>query len=190
VTKECFLSNAVNRSDTEDSDEEMQMHSEMSQEVEDLDACIAESLFIPDIIHDEEGNGEPLQNGGRKVANCCAICLCEYEINENIVWSNNKACKHAFHDCCILEYLQNKQKEFPCPCCRLPFSDLLEKGEQIETFTGSETEIESDIEIESDSETGSTSTHSQFPHFVVRMLHRARYLTVNASDPVTATTSV
>eukprot|EP00979_Chaetoceros_neogracilis_P018987 scaffold11580_cov205-Chaetoceros_neogracile.AAC.1 len=66
VTKECFLSNGVNRSDTEDSDEEMQMHSEMSQQVKELDACIAESLFIPDIIHDEEGNGEPLQNGGRK----------------------------------------------------------------------------------------------------------------------------
>ena len=129
MTKECFLANPQETGLVfEGSDEEMQIETDMqiAQDCEEVDTCIAESLFIPKSTQDEEGKVvEPLQNGGRKVANCCAICLCKYEINEKIVWSNYKACKHAFHESCILEYLQN-QKGTPCPCCRHPFVDLLE----------------------------------------------------------------
>ena len=70
----------------------------------------------------------------KKVSNYCAICLCQYEVGDTIVCSNSyvnarideespRFCKHAFHDHCILEYLQ-RQKETPCPCCRRDFTDL------------------------------------------------------------------
>ena len=76
--------------------------SEASTAVDDIEET-QESVFIPEAFQDKEGNEEySYQNGGRKIANCCAICLCEYEVGEKLVWSDNVACKHAFHDDCIL----------------------------------------------------------------------------------------
>ena len=164
MTKESFLENKVKRSDTDltevDSDEEMQVKTPLQCEEEDTST--PESLVLPESVLDEEGVEKPAQNGGRKVTNCCAICLCEYEVDENIVWSNNRSCKHAFHDSCILDYLQN-QKESPCPCCRLPFSELLPKNSK----------------VENDGETPSGRIWSG-RHFMARILRRVRYSTVDA----------
>jgi len=164
LTKESFLDIKVKRSDTGltevDSDEEMQM--ETPQQCEEEDST-PESLYLPESISDEEGLEKPAQNGGRNVTNCCAICLCEYEVDENIVWSNNKSCKHAFHECCILDYLQN-QKESPCPCCRLPFSDLLPKNGK----------VKNDDEIP-------RGRIWSGRRFMTRMLRRVRYSTVEAN---------
>ena len=165
MTKESFLENKVKRSDTDltevDSDEEMQVKTPQQCEEEDINST-PESLVLPESVLDEEGVEKPAQNGGRKVTNCCAICLCEYEVDENIVWSNNRSCKHAFHDSCILDYLQN-QKESPCPCCRLPFSELLPKNSK----------------VENDGETPSGRIWSG-RHFMARILRRVRYSTVDA----------
>ena len=57
----------------------------------------------------------------RQVPNCCAICLCQYEVAETVIWSNNMVCQHAFHEECIVEWLLKQQEGTPCPCCRREF---------------------------------------------------------------------
>eukprot|EP00549_Striatella_unipunctata_P026153 CAMPEP_0118725516 /NCGR_PEP_ID=MMETSP0800-20121206/33185_1 /TAXON_ID=210618 ORGANISM="Striatella unipunctata, Strain CCMP2910" /NCGR_SAMPLE_ID=MMETSP0800 /ASSEMBLY_ACC=CAM_ASM_000638 /LENGTH=173 /DNA_ID=CAMNT_0006634227 /DNA_START=223 /DNA_END=744 /DNA_ORIENTATION=- len=57
----------------------------------------------------------------KKVPNCCAICLVEYEIGDTIVWSSNSACEHMFHESCITKWLMKTMSEVKCPCCRQDF---------------------------------------------------------------------
>ncbi|KAL3897332.1 MAG: hypothetical protein SGARI_006948 [Bacillariaceae sp.] len=66
----------------------------------------------------------------------CSICLCEYTVGSDIVWSSNPQCDHVFHAECIEQWLM-KQREGPlCPCCRRdfvidPFDDIEAVGESI-----------------------------------------------------------
>ena len=67
----------------------------------------------------------PAPNGSRLVPNCCAVCLCPYEVGETLAWSSNTSCRHAFHQDCVLEYLCKVQEvDCPCPCCRGTFVEL------------------------------------------------------------------
>jgi len=57
----------------------------------------------------------------RKVPNECSICLCEYKLGSDVVWSSNPKCDHVFHASCIEQWLM-KQRDGPlCPCCRRDF---------------------------------------------------------------------
>mmetsp|Transcript_16164 Transcript_16164/g.44755 ORF Transcript_16164/g.44755 Transcript_16164/m.44755 type:complete len:330 (+) Transcript_16164:169-1158(+) len=57
----------------------------------------------------------------RTVQNECSICLCEYEVGSDVVWSSNPQCDHVFHANCIEQWLM-KQRDGPlCPCCRRDF---------------------------------------------------------------------
>ncbi len=85
-------------------------------------------IFIPETIFTDDGLEKNFSNGGRKVQNCCAICLCGYDVDDVITWSTNEECIHAFHSECILDYLQG-QLRTPCPCCRNEFTDLLPQSE-------------------------------------------------------------
>lgn len=63
----------------------------------------------------------------------CTICLSNYKVGSDMVWSSNEACDHHFHASCIEKWLM-KQREGPlCPCCRRDFIvdplDLLEEEE-------------------------------------------------------------
>jgi len=51
----------------------------------------------------------------RTVDGKCAICYCEYEVGDKVVWSGLE-CRHAFHDECILPWLAKGKKR--CPICR------------------------------------------------------------------------
>lgn len=77
----------------------------------------------------------------REVPIFCAVCLSEYELDEEVCWSSNPNCTHVFHKECMLEWLvalgrrRSKMKRFPntpsekrllnyeleCPCCRQDF---------------------------------------------------------------------
>eukprot|EP00536_Pseudo-nitzschia_multiseries_P011163 jgi/Psemu1/326344/estExt_fgenesh1_pg.C_3660003 len=86
----------------------------------------------------------------RKAQNECSICLCEYEVGSDVVWSSNSQCDHVFHANCIEEWLM-KQRDGPlCPCCRRDFvidpfdfrpgdADNLEKGVTTTSASGGDT---------------------------------------------------
>lgn len=45
----------------------------------------------------------------------CSICLQNYEVGDDICWSPNETCKHAFHTECLSSWLM---KHDNCPLCR------------------------------------------------------------------------
>jgi hypothetical protein len=49
---------------------------------------------------------------------CCAICLQDYSIGDQICWSKNRLCQHHFHHDCLVPWLL---KHNHCPCCRLDY---------------------------------------------------------------------
>lgn len=74
-------------------------------------------------------------NDLRKVPNECSICLCEYIVGSDLVYSSNPQCDHVFHADCIEQWIM-KQRDGPlCPCCRRdfvidPFDDVGPGGEK------------------------------------------------------------
>mmetsp|Transcript_9365 Transcript_9365/g.15682 ORF Transcript_9365/g.15682 Transcript_9365/m.15682 type:complete len:354 (-) Transcript_9365:104-1165(-) len=73
----------------------------------------------------------------RAVSNMCAICLSGYEIGDDIVWSSNPACEHAFHKECIERWLIKQRGSPLCPCCRRDFVlDPLDVDEEMEGALG------------------------------------------------------
>lgn len=55
----------------------------------------------------------------------CPICLEEYKANDEIAWSKNHDCAHAFHLDCILDWLMDNED---CPLCRAHY--LSENAEE------------------------------------------------------------
>ena len=84
----------------------------------------------------------PTKTKLRLVPNVCTICLCNYEIGSDVVWSSNEACEHVFHGQCIEQWLM-KQREGPlCPCCRRDFivdPYDMEEGEEEEVYNCNDT---------------------------------------------------
>mmetsp|Transcript_13949 Transcript_13949/g.38571 ORF Transcript_13949/g.38571 Transcript_13949/m.38571 type:complete len:253 (+) Transcript_13949:104-862(+) len=105
-------------------------------------------------VDNDDGDDEELGAGGylmlretpqdeftvrRKVPNCCAICLGEYEIGDRVVWSSNDECQHAFHMDCLMDWLTKMRDGTPCPCCRAEFTDVeaIRKEQRIQWSAGS-----------------------------------------------------
>ena len=67
----------------------------------------------------------------------CSICLTEYVVGSDVVWSSNPRCFHVFHTSCIERWLM-KQREGPlCPCCRNEFViDPFDNVGEIDESTG------------------------------------------------------
>ena len=59
-------------------------------------------------------------NTDRTVSGVCTICLCPYEDGDQISWSTEESCQHAFHTDCIIQWLAKKE-EPQCPVCRQEF---------------------------------------------------------------------
>jgi hypothetical protein len=53
----------------------------------------------------------------------CPVCCEDYEKGDDIAWSRNEDCVHAFHFKCIVEWLVENDD---CPMCR---SDYLKVGD-------------------------------------------------------------
>jgi hypothetical protein len=51
----------------------------------------------------------------------CTICCEDYESGDDIVWSKNRKCKHAFHTECIIQWLMDHDD---CPMCRNNYLDV------------------------------------------------------------------
>lgn len=102
------------------------------QENEDVSKAINVASVLAHDIESGEPNEIILHTSSStseqcKIPNCCAICLCSYDVNDTVIWSCNKECSHAFHDECILPWLVKNQNG-ECPCCRRNFTDLVAPG--------------------------------------------------------------
>jgi Ring finger domain len=87
-------------------------------------------ITVPHVPDIEDGETRHLWIGNtesasrRRVHNCCAICLCQYEVGDTVVWSCRRLCKHAFHVDCMVDWLTKMRDGTPCPCCRQEFTDI------------------------------------------------------------------
>jgi hypothetical protein len=63
---------------------------------------------------------------GAAERDCCAICLVEYQDGDEVSWSHNISCDHAFHRDCIIEWLLTSNE---CPCCRRNYLRFFGDGE-------------------------------------------------------------
>ena len=52
---------------------------------------------------------------------CCPICCEDYRKGDDIAWSRNEECHHAYHVDCILQWLMENDD---CPMCRAQYIDL------------------------------------------------------------------
>ena len=52
------------------------------------------------------------------VDSTCSICLMQFQAEDVITYSSNKACQHVFHQDCILRWIYIKNR---CPCCHRTF---------------------------------------------------------------------
>jgi hypothetical protein len=72
----------------------------------------------------------------RRAPNECSICLCEYSVGSDIVWSSNPLCDHVFHETCIEQWLMKQRGGPLCPCCRRDFViDPFDLGQEDEEAT-------------------------------------------------------
>ena len=55
----------------------------------------------------------------------CDICLMDYEVGEEVAWSPNDACVHAFHKDCIVDWLLRNEN---CPLCRNDYLHVSANG--------------------------------------------------------------
>ncbi len=65
----------------------------------------------------------------RSCQDVCAICLGEYQVGDQICWSNNQSCTHHFHATCGIAWLA---KHSDCPVCRSDY--LVEPPEIMSTM--------------------------------------------------------
>lgn len=65
------------------------------------------------------------KNANRAVSSCCAVCLDQYDVGDEVIWSSNNECPHAFHKECVLEWLVKMQNGTPCPFCRQEFIKII-----------------------------------------------------------------
>ena len=57
----------------------------------------------------------------KKHPKVCSICSDEYKYGDDITWSKNEDCVHAFHTDCIVPWLMDHDD---CPNCRNDFLSL------------------------------------------------------------------
>lgn len=60
---------------------------------------------------------EEITNSGEELPENCAVCLYEFEGEQEIRWLRN--CRHIFHRSCLDRWMDHDQKT--CPLCRTPF---------------------------------------------------------------------
>jgi hypothetical protein len=92
--------------------------------------------------HDKDGDEHAASEG-----ETCAICLVDYQDGDEVCWSRNSSCGHAFHRDCIIEWLLTGTHDY-CPICRrsyLSFSS--EDGSGLDTANEARNENEMPPEL-------------------------------------------
>lgn len=114
---------SIREEDKEDAKEETR-DSEADVDVEMAEMATTEyDLYLVDDSEREFSHltlPEDSHHGARMVPAACAICLCPYEVGDEVSWSPESECQHAFHRDCITSWLSKKRQQL-CPCCRQVF---------------------------------------------------------------------
>lgn len=87
----------------------------------------AAAAYLEDMEAGQQGYLQlrhPSEAKQRQVPNCCAICLCDYQVGEKVVWSTTEHCPHVFHSECIIDWFKTQENSTDCPVCRQEFTDL------------------------------------------------------------------
>lgn len=77
--------------------------------------------------HDYNGTSRFNQLGNGSSPTSCAICLEDYQADDDVAYSKDLKCKHAFHKTCITKWLQSHHN---CPVCRIQFYEKKIKHKQ------------------------------------------------------------
>merc|ERR1712048_872802 len=64
---------------------------------------VAENLKSTTSTTTKTPNESPNNDGN--IRGSCVICMENFAAGDEIVWSEDHACNHAFHKCCMVEYL-------------------------------------------------------------------------------------
>lgn len=103
------------------SNEKVGIQGEIEEGIED---ATGKSMDFDNLFVEIPVAGLPMTSESKEmrlVPNLCTICLCNYDIGTDIVWSSNPSCDHAFHEECIEQWLMNQREGPLCPCCRRDF---------------------------------------------------------------------
>ncbi len=65
------------------------------------------------LCHNRSSMAESSRSGWTAMAECCCVCLCRFEANEEV---SQLPCKHFFHRGCLDKWFDNKHTT--CPLCR------------------------------------------------------------------------
>jgi len=102
-------------------------------DVVEKDTATVTPIYAEDVVSPFlKLQGSKLEKRG--ISSYCNICLGEYEVGDTVVWSRRpKGCHHAWHEECLLDWLERKPT---CPSCRSDFFDVedtpAEQGEDSE----------------------------------------------------------
>lgn len=72
-------------------------------------------LTVEDAVDQAEKENYHKRHVCRYTDGECALCIDNYEVDDEVVWSDLE-CRHAFHKDCILQWLAKGKKR--CPICR------------------------------------------------------------------------
>ena len=101
----------------------------------------------------------------------CGICLEEYEDGDEIAWSKNPSCRHAFHANCLKEWLSTREKPMQvCPTCRESYHlepvSVETPGVDASNRSGSDSSV---VSAEEDSVAGDIELGSGVPQRTVNL---------------------
>eukprot|EP00586_Coscinodiscus_wailesii_P020398 CAMPEP_0172502578 /NCGR_PEP_ID=MMETSP1066-20121228/161145_1 /TAXON_ID=671091 /ORGANISM="Coscinodiscus wailesii, Strain CCMP2513" /LENGTH=276 /DNA_ID=CAMNT_0013277881 /DNA_START=21 /DNA_END=851 /DNA_ORIENTATION=+ len=115
-------SDEASNADSQKQDERIATATDITASLYNYEAELESDGFL--LLPEFDVHSRKLTNGGpRQVPNNCAICISEYEIGDEVVWSSNPECKHVFHLECMLMWLMKKDEPL-CPCCRREFIEF------------------------------------------------------------------
>ena len=87
-------------------------------EKEDEEEGNGDEKGCKDEIHNPNTAGDPVtltpESNNNDNCDVCAICCCEYGVNEELCWSQDPRCVHVFHKSCMDEWIVDHDE---CPFC-------------------------------------------------------------------------
>ena len=93
--------------------------------IQATDTHLKDNIFVPSMLSIRKAmdiSATPFKSCFHSQSSLsCPICFNEYQVGDDIAWSCNETCHHAFHYDCIVQWLM---KHDECPMCRSDYLRL------------------------------------------------------------------